>query len=121
MSHTESDPTDEATEGPEGSVVIDVLGDHPKTRILLALLTDPDRDYNVSDIARLADTDRSTIYRHLDDLLEYGLVVQTRKAGNAPMYQINHESDAARAFGQFEWEVIKALGEKEQNGTADSP
>jgi hypothetical protein len=29
------------------------------------------------------------------------------------MYQINHDSDAAQAFGTFEWEVIKALGDKE--------
>jgi DNA-binding transcriptional ArsR family regulator len=113
MSYTEIEHTGGDETGPEGSVVIDVLGDHPKTRILLALLTDPDRDYNMTDIARLADTDRSTVYRHIDDLLDTGLVTQTRKAGNAPMYQINHDSDAARAFGRFEWEVIKALGERE--------
>lgn len=111
MSHPDPGEIEAAELGPEGSVVIDVLGDHPKTRILLALLTDPDRDYNVTDIARLADTDRSTVYRHIDALLERGLVAQTRKAGNAPMYQINHESDAAQAFGRFEWEVIKALGD----------
>lgn len=100
--------------GPEGSVVIDVLGDHPKTRILLALLTDPDRDYNVTDIARLADTDRATVYRHIDSLIEFGLIERTRKSGNAPMYQINHDSAAAQAFSRFEWKVIEALGGREQ-------
>lgn len=113
MSHPEIEDARGDDVGPEGSVVIDVLGDHPKTRILLALFTDPDRDYNVTDIARLADTDRSTVYRHIDDLIEVGLVVRTRKTGNAPMYQINHESDAATAFGRFEWEVIRALGDRE--------
>jgi Fe2+ or Zn2+ uptake regulation protein len=93
---------------------MDVLGDHPKTRILLAALTDPERDYNVTDLAELADTDRATVYRHLDDLLEYGLLTQTRKAGNAKMYQINQESDAAEAFASFEWELIKSLGEREE-------
>lgn len=115
MSHTDTGYTDGTEDlGPEGSVVIDVLGDHPKTRILLALLTDPDRDYNMSDIADLADTDRSTVYRHIDDLIDIGLIAETRKAGNAQMYQINHDSDAAQAFGTFEWEVIKALGDQEQ-------
>lgn len=98
---------------PEGQAALNALGDHPKTRLLLALLTDPDRDYNMTDIARLADTDRSTVYRHIDDLLEMGLVTKTRKAGNAQMYQINHESDAAEAFASFEWEVIKALADTE--------
>lgn len=99
--------------GPEGSVAISVLGDHPKTRILLALLTDPNRDYNVTDIARLAATDRSTVYRHLDELLHLGLVIETRKSGNAPMYQLNPESEAASVFGRFEWELVQALGETE--------
>ena len=113
IDHAGGEDTDADGIGPEGSVVIDVLGDHPKTRILLALLTDPDRDYNMTDIARLADTDRSTVYRHIDDLRDRGLITRTRKAGNAPMYQINHDSDAAMAFARFEWEAIKALGEQE--------
>ena len=114
MSKTETENTHSSGDDPEGSVVVDVLGDHPKTRILLAVLTDPDRDYNMSDIAELADTDRSTVYRHIDDLIEMGLIKQTRKAGNAPMYQINQDNGAAQAFGKFEWEVIKALGESEE-------
>lgn len=116
MSHTDIGHVDGTEDlGPEGSVVIDVLGDHPKTRILLALLTDSDRDYNISDIATLADTDRSTVYRHIDDLIDVGLVVETRKTGNAQMYQINHDSEAAQAFGTFEWEVIRALGDREDS------
>lgn len=112
MSKLDGDRTIERGE-PEGRVVIDVLGDHPKTKILLALLTDPDRDYNVTDIARLADTDRSTVYRHLDDLREYGLVERTRTVGNAPMYRINHDSEAAQAFATLEWELVTALGDAE--------
>jgi len=49
-----------------------------------------------------------------DDLIDIGLIKQTRKAGNAPMYQINQDNGAAQAFGKFEWEVIKALGESEE-------
>lgn len=107
--------SDSANPGPEGSVVLGVLGDHPKTRILLALLTDPDRDYNLTDIGRLADTDRTTVHRHIDDLLEYGVVEKTRKAGNAWMYQINRDNDAAKAFARFEWEAVKALGESQSS------
>lgn len=97
------------TTGPEGSVVLGVLGDHPKTRMLLALLTNPDTDYNMTDISRLSDVDRSTVHRHMDDLLEYGVVKKTRKTGNAWMYQINLDNGAAKAFATFEWEAIQAL------------
>lgn len=114
------DDSDSGGVGPEGGAVVDVLGDHPKTRILLALLTDPERDYNVTDIARLADTDRSTVYRHLDDLIEVGMVERTRTSGNAPMYQIDRDSDAAAAFATFEWEVIRALGDAESDSSSES-
>lgn len=107
--------TENETNGPEGSVVLGVLGDHPKTRMLLALLTNPNRDYNMTDIARLSDTDRSTVHRHMDDLLEYGVVQKTRKAGNAWMYQINRDNGAAEAFATFEWEAVKALNENRAN------
>lgn len=109
MMHADSDSS-----VPEGAVVLGVLGDHPKTRILLALLTDPDRDYNLTDIGRLADTDRTTVHRHIDSLLEYGVVEKTRKAGNAWMYQINKDNGAAQAFAEFEWEAIKALSESRE-------
>lgn len=107
--------TEETDAGPEGSVVLGVLGDHPKTRILLALLTNPNRDYNMTDIARLSDTDRSTVHRHIDDLRDYGVVSRTRKAGNAWMYQINRDNGAAEAFATFEWETMKALGETRES------
>ncbi|WP_256549395.1 winged helix-turn-helix domain-containing protein [Natrinema caseinilyticum] len=97
-----------------GSAVITVLGVHPKTCILLALLADPDRDYNMTDIARLADIGRSTVYRHIDDLLELGLIEKTRKAGNAQMSQINKGSETAESFADFERKIIEALGENGQ-------
>ena len=108
---TDTSPTGDDTNEPEGSVVIGVLGDHPKTRILLALLTNPDRGYNMTEIGQLSDTDRSTVYRHMDDLLEYGVVKKTRKIGNSWLYQINRDNGAAEAFATFEYEAIQALAE----------
>lgn len=93
------------------SAALEVLGDHAKTRILLVLLTDPGRDYNKTDIAKLANIGRTTVYRHMDDLVECGLLNQTRKAGNSPMYQLDRENGAVKALAQFEREAAKSLDE----------
>lgn len=92
----------------DGTVLTQALGTHAKVKILAAFLSESDRDLNVTDIARLAGIDRSTLYEHLDDLLAFGLVVETREVGNSTMYQINRESDAAKALAELEWELIDA-------------
>ncbi|OAQ51390.1 hypothetical protein HTG_17005 [Natrinema mahii] len=91
------------------NTLTDVLGDHPKVRILAVLLSESRRDLNPSDIARLAGIERSTFYDHRKDLLNYGLIEETRTVGNSTMYQINKDSDAAQALGEFDHEVANVF------------
>lgn len=93
--------------GGTGKVITDVLGDHPKTQIIFTLISEARssgeyRDLNVSDIARMSGLDRSTVYDHLDTLLETGIVEQSREIGNSKMYQINRDSQAAKGLAQFD-------------------
>ena len=93
----------------EGTVLTEVLGGHAKVKILVALLGENDRDLNVSDIARLAGIDRSTFYEHVDDLVAYGLVEQTRTVGNSKMYRINRDSAAAEDLARMEWDLLEEM------------
>ena len=96
----------------EHTVLTDVLGPHAKVKLLTALLSENNRDRNATEIARLAGIDRSTFYDHIDDLLAYDLVVETRQVGNSQMYRINRDSDAAEALAKFEWELLDSLDEQ---------
>ena len=98
----------------DGTILTDVLGGHAKVKLLVVMLSEPERDLNASDISRMAGIDRSTFYDHIDDLRAWDLIEQTRSVGNSKMYRINKESEAAKAFGKFEWELIETLAEKEQ-------
>ncbi|GAA0288687.1 winged helix-turn-helix domain-containing protein [Halobacterium noricense] len=91
------------------TVLTDVLGGHAKVRILTALLGEPERDLNATEVARLAGIDRSTFYDHIDDLLAYDVVMETRTVGNSTMYQINRESDAAEDLAQLEWDLLEQV------------
>lgn len=102
MSRTEHDVESAA----DGTVLTDVLGPHAKVKILVALLGENDRDLNATEIARLAGIDRSTFYDHLDDLLAYEMIEETRQVGNSQMYRINRDNPAAEALAQMEWDLL---------------
>lgn len=106
--------TDQTTSEPlaEDTVLTDVLGPHAKVKILVTLLSKSDRDLNPTDIARLAGIDRSTFYEHIDDLVAYELVEETRTVGNSQMYQINRDNPAAEDLAQFEWDLLDYIPEQ---------
>lgn len=95
-------------DGGGNTKLTEALGNTPRVRILEVLLNEDFHDLNKSDIARNAGLDRKTVYTHIDPLLEHNLVVQTRTAGNSPMYQINKDSEAAKALAKFDWELLTA-------------
>jgi DNA-binding transcriptional ArsR family regulator len=103
--------TDEAMA--EDTVLTDVLGNHAKVKMLVALLGESDQDLNATELARLAGIDRSTFYEHIDDLLAYGIVEETRQVANSQMYKLNRNSDAAEDLARLEWDLIEAIPDVE--------
>lgn len=103
----------------DGTMFVDVLGNEAQIRILEVLLASPNTDYNISDIARLAGIECSTVYNHIDTLRRWDLVEKTRMAGNSPMYQINQDSDAAQSLAQFSWDLVDYFAAKEAAGEID--
>jgi len=97
----------------EDTVLTDVLGSRAKVKILTALLSENDRDLNATEIARLAGVDRSTFYEHLDDLLDYEMIEETRRVGNSQMYAINRDNSAAEDLAQMEWDLLDYVDESE--------
>jgi len=113
-------PTTEVDEPyADDTVLSDVLGDHAKIRILSVMLANPEKDLNASEVARQAGIDRSSFYRNIDSLRAYGLVEIARTVGNSKMYQINKDSEAAKALGNFEWALLDVISEKEKAGELD--
>lgn len=83
-----------------------LLGDGPKVKILAAFLADPEWDHNITEIAEMAGVSRNTVYRHIEDLLELGVIKKTRERGGSKQYQINKDNLAAKKLAELEWELI---------------
>lgn len=96
----------------EGTALTYLFGDGPKVKILASFLADPNFDHNVTDISRLSGITRKTVYKHLEDLLEIGVVEKTRETGGSSRYKIDKDNEAAKLLGQLEWELVDLVFEE---------
>jgi DNA-binding transcriptional ArsR family regulator len=86
-----------------------LFGTPARTRILSVFVDEKEFDLNVSEIAEQAGVARSTVYNHLDELQELGVIKLSRETGNSRRYQLNTESPIAERLQQLEGLVLKQL------------
>jgi DNA-binding transcriptional ArsR family regulator len=114
---TNTEPSREGGRGDSSeTILLSVLGDHPKTKMLALFIQNSNMDYNVTEIAEKSNLKRDTVYKYLDTLRAWGLVEKTRKVGNSQMFSLNNDSAAAESLAKFEWDLIEHLAEKEDAG-----
>jgi DNA-binding transcriptional ArsR family regulator len=99
---------------PENAPLVHLFGASGKVKIIAALLSERDRDLNVSDIADIGDVARSTVYENIDELREMGVVVKTREVGGGPMYQINTDSEMVDHISEVRDLALERLLELDQ-------
>lgn len=98
----------------EESPFMALFGQPARTKIVAAFVSERGRDLNVSYIADLAGVARSTVYDHLDDLRELGVVEHTRDVGGSPMYQLNENSDVSAELVRLEGVTLNRLLEMDE-------
>lgn len=77
-----------------------VFGDGPHVRVVDFLLAADGPDHTISDIARGANVARPTVYKVLEDLIESGLVSETRTVGNSRFFALDERSRAVKALAR---------------------
>lgn len=82
-----------------------VFGNHPEPKLIAAYLSERNRDLNVTTVARIAGLSRSAVYNHLDELTEFGIVMETREMGGQ-LYQINKENEYAKILYEIEDQLL---------------
>lgn len=97
------------------SLLSRVFGTRGKAEIIAVLVTKSDRELSAREIANLAGLDRSHTYEPLKELVDIGLVNETRKVGNSQLYQINHDSDSVRLIAELQFCLAEEFAEKIHN------
>ncbi len=71
------------------SEFMELFGDTPKIRVLEFLLIYRNIDHSIGSIAKGAGINRITLFRIWHELEKTGLIIQTRKIGNAKLFTLN--------------------------------
>ena len=81
-----------------------------RARIIEALVTNKSRELNVSDIARLSDTTRSTVYEQLERLTEMGIVEEVDH-GASTFYTLNEDDELGEMLYKLQGLTLHRLYE----------
>lgn len=97
----------------EGTPLVELFGDGARAKLLSVFVDEREHDLSVSEIARQAGVARSTVYDHLDPLLELGVVEETRETGPSPRYQLSDGPIGTRLY-ELDGVVLQRLLEDEE-------
>lgn len=84
-----------------------------RAKVFDLLLSHPYTEYTKKDIAECAEISRATLNNFIDKLVDYGMMVPTRKIGNGQLYKINLESSIIQALNSFQNQLADIEIEKE--------
>lgn len=102
----------------EGLPFTDVFGQHPKTKILGAMLNESDSsltNFSANEITRITGIDRETFDEHIDDLLAYEIVVEAGEMNDSTMYDLNDGHTIVDDLMEINSDLIDYTAE--QNGS----
>ncbi|MFB6183777.1 MAG: winged helix-turn-helix domain-containing protein [Haloarculaceae archaeon] len=77
--------------------------------MLSVFVDERENDLSVSEIARQAGIARSTVYDHLDELVELGVIEYTRTTGPSQRYQLVQNDEIGERLYELDGIVLKRL------------
>ena len=93
----------------EGTPLVELFGKPGRTKLVSVFVDERENDLSISELARQAGVARSTVYDHLDDLVELGIVQETRETGPSTRYQLDNDDEIAELLYQLDGLVLKRL------------
>lgn len=90
----------------DGHPFMDVFSSPGRTKILAAFVSERDRDITVTYAAQLAGVSRSTVYNHLEDFEEMGIIEEVER-GDSTYYTLNTDNNLAHELYRLEGIALK--------------
>jgi len=94
------------------SILIKMVGDSPKLRIVDFFLDNPLFDFTKKEVIDALGMSKQTFYKYFPELEEYGIVKVSRKIGKAKLYRINVEHPLVKMLRDYETKMSKEMAEK---------
>lgn len=121
MSDNKTDPENIDDPYAKDTPLLWIFGNNSQVRIIAALLSEADRDLNISDIARVAGISRSAVYDNIEPLEDHGIVIQTRTMGDSTMYEINTDSKVVTLIAKIEDHLLEQYYKENSESKEELP
>jgi len=95
------------------SLLVKLLGDSPKIRILDIFLSNPYFDFSREELVKELGMSKRVLYRNIKELEELGVIVVSRKVGRMIMYRLNRENPIVRKLNELVNEMSLRIAEIE--------
>jgi DNA-binding GntR family transcriptional regulator len=95
------------------------LGDTPSLQLISFLLAHRDFDYSKTELAKNLGLSRQTIYKALEPLVNFKLVVESRKIGNTTLYKLNLNSKSVKTIQTFNESIVNLIIKQEKKDYID--
>ncbi|MFC6954900.1 winged helix-turn-helix domain-containing protein [Halorubellus litoreus] len=76
-----------------------LLGSDARAELVTAFLSRPGKELSVSEVADLADVDRASVYRHVDTLVDVGLVKEV-EGGSGRSFRLQMDDELTQSLGK---------------------
>lgn len=94
------------------NAMTELLGDHPKARILTVLVGKEYRELTASQICDLAGIRREAFDEYVGDLLDFG-VVEAEGSGDEQVYRLSDDSDLAGDLKELQFDLLSTVAESD--------
>ena len=96
----------------EKSVFVEYFGDYPLIRVLDFLILCRDMDYSMTEIAKNSGVGWTAFYDIWPQLIKKGIVIFTRKIGNAKLFKLNTKNPWVKELIRMDKIITKLETEK---------
>ena len=103
------------------SIYLELFGRSPQTRIMDFFLDNPAFEFSRPEIIRALGMAKVTIYDVFPSIVKSGMVINTRKVGNAELFKLNVKSDDVRALISIIRNFSAKIAELELEDTEPEP
>ena len=95
-------------------MITEIFGENCiRAKVFDLLLSHPNTEYTKKDIADCSEISRSTLNNFIDKLVDYEIIIPTRRIGNGQLYKINLNSNITKALNSFQNQLADIEIEKE--------
>ena len=74
----------------------EIFGVTPRNRVIEFFLEGREMDFSIGDVAKEIGMNRATTYNTIEELIQEGYIIPTRKVSGGQLYKLNEEKDEVK-------------------------